>query len=174
MKLVWTKSNRILSKLIRWGLGVDCSHFLIVFESPAGGLCFESNLLGTHPKFWKTDKKTLTIVHQIDLPLSVEVEDHVWDVVVDKYDGKGYDYYAFAYFAWRVLLKKCFNIAMPPKNKWAQNGSFLCDEVYVALIDAGVLPDLGIDIAISSPHDVFEKTSLHLNNKIEPSPGKGS
>lgn len=164
MKLVWTKSNLILSTLIRWGLDVDCSHFLIVFESPSGGLCFESNLLGTHPRFWKNDQKNLTVVHQIDVAIPIEVEDRVWDVVVDKYDGKSYDYGAFAYFCWRAILKKVFKIPMPAKNKWAKTGAYLCDEVYMSLVDAGVLPDLGIDIAISSPHDVYEKVSAHINS----------
>lgn len=162
MKLVWTKSNLILSVLIRWGLDVDCSHFILVFESPGGGLCFESNLLGTHPKFWKNDQKTLTIVHELDVKLPVETENKVWDVVVDKYDGKPYDYGAFVYFAWRAILKKIFKIPMPAKNKLEKSGTYLCDEVYQALVDAGALPDLGIDIAMSSPHDVFVKLSEHL------------
>lgn len=163
MKLVWTKSNMILSTLIRWGLDVDCSHFILVFETPGGGLCFESNLLGTHPKFWRNDEKTLTVVHQLKLDLPIEVEDRVWDVVVDKYDGKAYDFGAFAYFSWRAVLKKVLKIPMPAKNKWANSGAYLCDEVYMALVDAGALPDLDIDTAISSPHDVYVKLSSHLN-----------
>ena len=165
MKLIWTKSSAPLSALIRWGLSTDCSHFLIVFNSPAGGLCFHSNLLGTHPKFWKNTKKQLSVVHEIDLDLPIEVEDRVWDIVVDRYDGKGYDFKAFAYLGWRIILKKLFNKPMPVKNKWAEDQKFLCDEIYAALVECQVVPDLGIDIAMSSPHEIFELLSEHLRQQ---------
>ena len=157
MKLIWTKSNLVLSIFIRWGLKTDCSHFAIVFESPAGGLMFESNLLGTHPKFFKTAKEHMTVVHQIYLPLSVDVENTVWDIIVDKYDSKSYNFRAFLYFCWRGILKRVFGKPFPLKSKWSTPGSDLCGQVYQALVDAGVCPDLGIDLSISSPHEIYIK-----------------
>lgn len=163
MKLIWTRSNLILSKLIRWGLGVDCSHFAVVFNSPAGGLMFESNLLGTHPRFYRTAQKHLEIVHEIELGISVELENKFWDRIVDHYDDKGYDYGAFFYFCWRVILHRMLNKPIPKINKWAKDDRFLCDEVYIALKEEGLVPDLNIDLAMTSPHDVFLKLQEALN-----------
>lgn len=165
MKLVWTKSNLILSVLIRWGLNTDCSHFAIVFESPDGGLMFESNLLGTHPKFFKTAQKHMTVVHEIDMPVSVEVEDHVWDIVVDDYDDRDYNFKAFFYFCWRAFLNKVFKIPFPAQTKWSNPNNELCIQIFKALIDAGVLPDLGLDLAIASPHELYLKITEYLQNK---------
>lgn len=156
MRLIWTKSNLILSKLIRWGLNEDCSHFAIVFDSPAGGLMFESNLLGTHPKFYKTAKKHCEIVHEIVLNVSVEVEDRVWDIVVDNYDDEPYNFGAFLYFAWRAFLYKAFKRPFPAVNKWSKPDTHLCDQLYDAVENIAA-PNLNIDLAITSPHKVYEK-----------------
>lgn len=156
MKLIWTKSNKLLSIFIRWGLNTDCSHFAIVFNSPAGGLLFESNLLGTHPKFYKNYKKHVTIVHEIDLNIDIETENLIWDKVVDEYDGKPYDYPAFIYFIFRAVLKKLFKIPFPKKNKWGRNDMFICDELYEIPYKNKISPDLKIDLAITPPHEVYE------------------
>lgn len=154
MRLIWTKSDLILSKFIRWGLNTDCSHFAIVFDSPAGGLMFESNLLGTHPKFYRSALKHMEVVHEIELDIPLDVEDKIWDSVIDKYDDKSYDYGAFFYFCWRALLKKLFKIPFPSKNKWAKNDSYLCDELYQVM--ENYVKDLKIDLAITPPHDLYE------------------
>jgi len=165
MKLIWTKSNLVLSNIIRWGLETDCSHFALVFNSPAGGLMFESNLMGTHPKFFRNAQKSFEIVHLIELNLPIEIEDRIWDRIVDKYDSRDYDYPGFFYFAWRGLLKKVFKIPFPKKNKWAKDNAFLCDEVYKCLIEENIVPDLNIDLAITPPHEIYEKLSEYLRNK---------
>lgn len=163
MRLIWTKSNMVLSRLIRWGLDTDCSHFAIVFNSPAGGLMFESNLIGTHPSFYKNSSKKFELVHSIDLNIPAELENMVWDKIVDKYDGKGYDFGAFAYFIWRGILKKFLNISMPDKNRWATENAFLCVECGNVLEEFGIVLPLGIDTAIASPHEVYLKICEKLN-----------
>lgn len=157
MKLIWTKSDLILSKFIRFGLKTDCSHFALVFNSPAGGLMFESNLLGTHPKFFKTALKHMTIVHEIDVLLPVEIENQIWDIVVDRYDDEPYNFKGFLYFCWRGFLKRFLGIPFPMKGLYDRSNGDLCVEVYKALTDAGVMPDLNIDLSITSPHDLFLK-----------------
>lgn len=159
MKLIWTKSNLPYSILIRKLTGQDCSHFAIVFESPAGGLMFESNLLGTHPKFFSNAKKHFEVVHQLDLDLSTEIEDKVWDEVVDKFDGKPYDFGGALYLGIRILLERVFKIKRPTVNRWASSEKFYCDEIYDCLKAISDLPPLDENGGMDTPFEVYLKIS---------------
>ena len=157
MKLVWTKSSSPLSVLIRAITGDECSHFAFVFETAAKGLMFESNLLGTHPAFYLSSLKTHTVVHSLDVPMSIEVEDKVWDLIVQKYDGKKYDYLGALYLGWRKILLRWFKLAMPAKNAWSRSDSFYCDDLYDILNIAPGFPVLDVTGAMKTPHDVWQE-----------------
>lgn len=157
MKLVWSKSNLPLSVFIRAITGEDCSHFAFVFESSAKGLMFESNLLGTHPCFYQSSLKTHTIVHEVDLPLDISVEDDIWDIVVEKYDGRGYDFLGALYLGWRKLLQRFLKLPLPEKNKWAQPGQYFCDEVYDVLNQIPDFKKINVMNGMDTPHDVWLK-----------------
>ena len=155
MKLIFTKSKLPLSVLIRSFLNSDCSHFAIVFDVRGAGLMFESNLLGTHPRFYKTALKHMEVVHELNLSLSLEQENDVWDEIVEKFDGRKYNYKGFAYFCYRAVLKKVFNKPLPPKNIFSQCGTYLCDQIFLAL---GILTkeEIAIDLAMVSPQELYE------------------
>jgi hypothetical protein len=134
MRIIISKSTLPLSVIIRGVLGSQASHFLLVFDSPAGGLVFESNLLGTHPKFWKTDASSLTIVDELDVVMTPKQEDLIWDTVVDQMDGKGYDWGAFFYMGLAYIAHRLWNRDIPAKNKWAKPNTYVCLQVAQALI----------------------------------------
>lgn len=154
MKLVWTKSSLPLSVGIRWFLNSDCSHFAIVFKARDGGLMFESNLLGTHPKFYKTALRHMTVVHEIDLSLSDEQENILWDMIVERFDDSKYNYGGFFYFCWRAFLLKLFKTPLPQKNPWSIPGTFLCEEVFYSL-EAIIEKKIGIDLSMISPEKMY-------------------
>ena len=156
MKMIWLKSNLPLSVAIRYLLSSDCSHWALVFDTPAGGLIFESNLLGTHPKFYKTELAATTLVHEIDLPLDIVDEDAVWDEVVAKLDNRPYDWGALVYFAWRAILLKFFGRPLPKTNAWAQPGSDLCVEVFSAVKRFTGLKDTVLDLSMTGPHELYK------------------
>ncbi len=155
MKLVWTKSRLVFSQIIRGQLGQDCSHFALVFNSPAGGLMFQSNLLGAHTTFFKSALKSMTVVHSLDLPLSTEEENAVWDEAVDLFDGQPYDWGAFFYFCWRVILKKVFRRPIPKKNAWARDNQNLCVELFNIVKKYTSLKDVEIDTPMTAPHELY-------------------
>ena len=157
MRLLWTKSSAPLSVLIRLVTGDDCSHFSFVFESAAQGLMFESNLIGTHPTFFETSMKTHTIVHEVNVPLSIEDEDRIWDLVVQKYDGKGYDFLGAIYLGWRKILQRIFKLPLPEKNKWSQPDSYFCNELYSILNQLPVFPVTSVSNGMETPHDLWDK-----------------
>lgn len=158
MILLWTKGNTFLSKAIRAITGQDCSHFSFVFQSKnRNGLMFESNLLGTHPAFLHTFLKSHEIVHSIEVSLSIEEEDKIWDIIIDKYDGKPYDFMGALYLGYRCLLKRYFNRPMPLKNRLAKNDSYFCNEVYDVLNHIEGFPKIDVISGMDTPHDVFDK-----------------
>lgn len=159
MKLVFTKSDKLLSVVIRKVTGQCCSHFLFVFDN---GLAFEANLLGTRPVFWKTDMPNYTIMHQVTIPVHADIEKIVWDEVINKYSDKKYDYPGFFYVGlwliYQAFMRKVFKhqIKMPERNKWSRPGSYFCDELYDAIGDLGVddLPNLKVSGSMKTPHDL--------------------
>ena len=116
---------------------------------------FESNLLGTHPAFYQTSLKSHTVVHFLDIPLSIELEDKVWEIIIEKYDGKGYDFLGALYLGWRKILLRWFKSPLPKKNAWSKSGSFYCDDLYDIL---NILPDfpvLSVTGGMKTPHDIW-------------------
>lgn len=157
MKLVWTKSTKPLSLLIRAITGQDCSHFAFVFNNRAKGVMFESNLLGTHIKFYESSKPHFEIVHELNLDVPVPIEDAIWDVVVEKYDGKRYDIGGALYLGVRILMRRFLKIPLPKQNIWADPNAYFCDEVFEALHFIDSLPKIPVSNGLETPHDVWEK-----------------
>lgn len=128
---------------------------VLVFDSRDGGIMFESNLMGTHPKFYKSAQKHFTIVHEIDLKAKVEEEDAAWDLMVDTYDGRPYAFKGALYLAWRLILRKCTGRPLPAINPWNQSGTYFCDQIYEILEKVG-LKEIGVEVGMQTPHAVFE------------------
>lgn len=158
MKLLWTKAQTPLSVGIRCLCGQDCSHFSFVFESAAKGLMFESNLLGTHPAFLQTSLKTHTIVHEKSFEIPLAIEDQIWDLAVEKYDGKGYDFGGALYLGIMERRKKTFGIPKPKTNAWASAGLYYCDEVYDIFNSfPDYFPKIDVCNGMDTPHNLWEK-----------------
>lgn len=142
-----------------WGLDEPISHFAVVFDN---SIVFHSDLTGLHIQWFKTFLKTHEVVYELDYSPGLEQEEAIYQGVLNAYDGRGYDYGAFVYFAWRALLKKLFNKPMPEKNPLGHKDRYLCDEVVQLLPDEICPPALKqMDLAMKSPYQVW----LLLNNK---------
>ncbi len=163
MKLIWTKSKLPLSVLIRWFLNSDCSHFALVFKSQDGGLMFESNLVGTHPKFLKTALKHMEVVHVINLNITTEQENKVWDMIVDQFDGHAYNYKAFFYFCFRAFLYKFFRRPLPIKNPWSGSESYLCEQIAYSL-ETLTTEKIDLDLSMISPEDLYHYLRSWVKN----------
>jgi hypothetical protein len=158
MKLLWTKSSKPLSLLIRAITGEDCSHFsFVLYDGKPGEIMFESNLLGTHPVFYKTAMKTHIIVHEINIALDQYIEDLIWDRIVSVYDNQEYDFLGALYLGYRTILYRLLGIPKPERNELSRPGSYYCDEIFDALNDVPKLPVLNVNGGMLTPHEVYEK-----------------
>jgi len=130
MKLLFTRSQLPLSKLIRWGLNEPVSHVAILLDEK---LVFQSNLLGVSIEGIYRLQKACEIVYVVDIPMKFCAEEDLYQLLLQQYDGKPYDFKAFAYFAWRTVLYKLFKKPYPNKNIWQDPNSFLCDGLLTSL-----------------------------------------
>lgn len=157
MKLVWTKGNSILSKAIRLITGDDCSHFAVVlYDGKPGEIMFESNLLGTHPAFFRTSLRSHQIVHEFDLVLEQPDEDAVWDKIVEIYDGRKYDFFGALYLGIRKAMNRIFGTKLPESNAWARQDRYFCSEVFEALRGIKGIPETPKSNSMHTPHDYWE------------------
>jgi len=138
MKLNFTFSSLPLSPIEKWFLQEPVSHFTMVFEPDQ--LLFQSNLMGVCIDWFPNFLKSNTVVYSIEVPMTQDAEEGVYQKSMQGYDGAGYAYGGYFYFAWRLILRKFFGQPLPPKNPWVAPGTFLCVGLAQAL-DVDGVPD---------------------------------
>lgn len=125
IQIVFTKNNSCLSKLIRWLSNEPVSHAAIIFDKK---IVFESNLYGTHPKWFCSFIKKNIILLSLDLKMTLEQEEDIY-LQIPQYDAKPYDFGALFYMIYRGLLYKLFNLPIPRTNLFGREDQFLCVEL---------------------------------------------
>jgi hypothetical protein len=129
VKIIATRSSAPLSRAIRWALDIPVSHLAIVFDNK---IVFHANLLGAHVEWYNTFKRNAEIVLEVDIPGTLKEEEEAYQGVINKLDGKPYDYLYLLSLAWRVMLKRAFGLPMPERFLQDPNG-LLCTEIYYEL-----------------------------------------
>lgn len=148
MKIIFTKGRNTFSNFISWGLEEPVSHIAFVFDDK---LVFHSNFLGCHVEWYETFKKNNDIIFEIDYKFKLQQEEDFYQTIITNNDGRVYDYGAFLYFAWRVLLRKMFKIALPLINKLNNPHRDLCIEV----LKRFNIHLLVKDLSMVSPYQVY-------------------
>lgn len=166
MKLMWVTSNRIGSKLIRWGLDSDCSHFAICFDEGevdsfdvAQGIAFHSYGHGTQLEWLKSFLCRNYVMHAIELiePLSLEREEAVYKAILNTEADRPYDYAALAWFAWRAVMAKLLGVDISGINRWQRPEARLCTGIAPAVLQAlGVKLPTTLDVELLAPHALYQ------------------
>jgi hypothetical protein len=156
MKILFVKSNKFGSRLIRWGLGEDCSHVAVWFESLKKAL--HSYGAGITELSEEDFFKINTIVHQI--PVSIPSEEIFYYAFKAATAKIPYDYSALCYFAYRGCLKKFFNVPFPKENALDKRSKFLCTEAIYAFLDIYSLEThhtilVNSVLSITSPYQLY-------------------
>lgn len=129
---LFTKNSLVGSKIIRWGLRENSSHFAIGFDlgSSNRGIIFHSNFHGLKIDWANDFLKKNDIIHQLEpvLDLKLEAEERLYQAVVKNY-GKAYDYKGFFFFILAAAWGKITRRELPRRNPWGDNRAFLCTEV---------------------------------------------
>jgi len=141
MILMWTKNKLPGSKLIRWGLSEETSHFACAFFATKDkGLVVHQKLHGFTINWLPRWKKENEIVFALQPKSDDRSRDrNILHAVMNTFSGTKYDIPGFIYFSWRAFLYKFFQVALPTENKWSREEHPLCTGI--AKIIEEVAPD---------------------------------
>jgi len=129
---LFTKSGKIGSKLIRWGLHEDSSHFAIGFDiGPDNrGVIFHSHFHGLRID-WAADFLSKNeVVYNLTpvFSLKLEAEERLYQSVVKNY-GSRYDFKGFIFFTLAAIGQRFFGRKVRKTNPWGDRKDLLCTEV---------------------------------------------
>lgn len=127
ISLLFTKSNKIGSRIIRWGYGGETSHFAIGFDNK---IVFHSHFGG--PRIdWQSDfLRSNKVVYKLEVLAGLRLEDKVYMRISEKPRFIGYDYGALFYSALVQLFRKVFpSSKRPSKNLWSSSVRAVCLEM---------------------------------------------
>ena len=174
MRLLWVAADSVGSKLVRWGLDSDCSHFAICFDedSDGGGIVFHSYGKGTQLEWLEEFRKHYYIVHcmEPEEELSLEAEEKVYKEILRGESGRVFDYAGIIYFGLVALWNKITGSKkLPSSNKWQKKNMRLCTGIAPAVFKAlGIHFPEGVDPEMIAPHTLFRyaQESMELRNTI--------
>lgn len=112
-----------LSRLIRWGLKSEASHFVAGFGARTA---IHSNISGVNLEYFPYVVNKYHIVKTAEVPLSLKDEDEVFEAMLGAGYKKPYDFKAFAYWVIAVLKNRLFGKPFPKTNAWNEEGKYLC------------------------------------------------
>ena len=134
MRLLFTKNNKIGSRLIMWGTEGDCSHFAVEFDDCVvlQSTMHQGVSLTSKNEFIKKNE----IVHEIKFNTTLENEELVWKPLVKRLAGNvEYDFPALVYWCWCIIKHRIFGSPIPLINKWGDPRKFMCIELSSELPD---------------------------------------
>lgn len=146
MRIYFTRSGKIGSRLIRWGLDEPVSHTVFVFGKYHA---LHSSIHGVEQDFWPMLKDEYEVVSGVEIEMTLEKEDDLWEEMMARVRRRGYDWAGTAYFTWSVLKCKFLNKPLPDKNAWNSEKRFLCTELAEVLAVFGYIPVM--DYSLVSP-----------------------
>lgn len=161
IELLFTTSDYKFSKLARWGLNTDCSHFAVGFDlNRASGIVFHSDFKGVRVQFYDDFKRHNRVIHRLEFTQSLSLlqEESIYSAIVYNKLSKSYDYGAFMFWAINIIGHKAFNLQICKNNLWESKDSYLCTELYSGLSGLKIgqsvtFPE--VPGSMISPHDLF-------------------
>ena len=144
MELLFTTSAYPTSWLIRKITGDDCSHCAIRYKD----YVVHSDFLGVREIPYRVFIQQNKIIHTLSGPKNAKSKSYI----LDKYEGKRYDFGGLLYLGLRYLLP---NI-VPKQNLWQASGMFLCTEFMTEVISSE-------EDSMITPHKLYKR--LQENRK---------
>jgi len=148
MLFLWLKSNKVGSRLIRWGLKEASSHFAICFDEQLGktALVIESRLTTGVRPIWLGDfLATCEIVHALQAPITRGEEREFYRLFSSRLIGRKYDTWAMGYWVYAGLMYRLFGRRLPNRNEWGENELVYCEEILQYMPE--YLEEMGVDIS---------------------------
>ena len=128
MQIIFTKSNSILSKIIRSITKEDVSHTALLVDDK---WVIHSNLLGVRIDYLYNFVTHCQIVDTVELPNN----NFPLYKTLRKKQGSLYDFGAFLFLGLVLILRRFFPRFVQKRNLWQTTGMFLCTEWCTEIVD---------------------------------------
>lgn len=157
IELLFTTSDYKFSRLARWALNSDCSHFAILMDRK---IVFHSNFTGVHIEPIQSFLKMNHIIHRLQLNTlpTLQQEDELWLRLIDINYGKSYDVGAMLFLGFNLIAHKLVNWPISKNNLWQTKEAFICTEILESLsglkLGSATFPDMG-RVDMRKPHDLY-------------------
>lgn len=160
MKIKFTTTDMLVSKIIRWMFNEESTHFTATLYNDQ--VIFQSNFFGVDFSSFKAFSLHAKVIHEFDIPMTREQEDIVFDSLVESMVGNKYDFKALIYFGFRGLLKKFLGIPLPKTNKWQTKDQNLCTELAYGLPDDVIPPGIkGMDLSMVTAERLYKMLKIY-------------
>lgn len=147
MKLLFTKSNLIGSKLIRWATEESVSHCAVQI---AGYVIHSTFADGVHVTTLNDFLSVNTVVDDLIVPRAHHKS--IYQNLLAE-NGHSYDFLAFAWLGMSLVWKKLSGHLIPGPNRWASRKAFLCTEVITEAV-------FGEQDSSSTPEALYRRLSI--------------
>ncbi len=136
MYLLFTTSDKLLAKVIRWATGEKCSHVaILVRDIYFGDYVIHSNWKGVTIEPFSSFLKENRIIHQLRIPNTWDNAEKIANLREGKY-GSCYDFGALLFFGIVLFCRRLLGLRKWPKqNLWQSTGMYLCTELVTEFID---------------------------------------
>lgn len=126
MQLLFLRSGKVGSRLIRWILGEPVSHVAILF-SP--GVVVHATFSGVQMDYITNFLRTHEVVYRVDMPSGARGELDTLCELLGRYWGRGYDWGGALYLGYAHLMHRWFRRELPTKNEWDSPYKPFCAEL---------------------------------------------
>jgi len=151
MKLLYTKCDTIISRLVRWALDEPISHVAAV---TACGIVFHSELTGVKITSLSAYIRDNEVVYSQRIALTDEPR--VIHDLVEEIAHRRYDISAMLYLGFRAILRKLCGLPLGNKNRLNKSHRFICTEI-IKYIDNETLQEQikDVDLSMISPYHLY-------------------
>lgn len=146
MRIVFTRSDNLFSRFIRFSTGENVSHVAIRFSD---GVYAHSNFLGVRFEAEEQFEKDNEIVGVCQYPADSAREKQLHNII-HMYQGRSYDFLACLYILLNLLVRRITGYMIPGPNRWANRKLFICTELVSQVI-------LGEHDSLITPAKLFYK-----------------
>jgi len=169
MMFLFTTSNKIGARAIRWALNEPVSHFAICFDETENGygIVFHSTMNGVKFDWWNNFYQHNKIVYALKpKSLGLQKEEQVYQAIVRRHYGRGYDIGAFLAFSYYALRRKFTGASIPIGENAGSADRYLCTELAHSLRELcpEFLPQ-SLPLSLISPYALFQ--NMHQSKELE-------
>jgi hypothetical protein len=129
MKLIFTRSNSFLSRMIRFLTGEPVSHVAFVVDD----FIIHSTLFGPEIRTLQWAEAHYEVLFEKPVPESSRAR--ILSVMTN-YDSHSYDFTGLLYLGIRYAMKKYLRLSLPKANLWQVSGMLTCVEFATVAVDA--------------------------------------